>query len=328
MHKKFTFGLIALLGVSLFIMGCDDSSDDSTQSAEKAAEELVKDLGTGAKVDTSDPKKVVLEGPVTTSKPVTVESGVTLVTGQNKLTVNHALTLKGTLDAGGAIDLGAAITIDGGTLYKAAGAIVLKTDAAKIAGGTAYDIGVGVSSEDDGTLTAGVAGIAFTATGIEGYDVVDGTKVKLADKQGADSAATLVFTGTTKGPLLTVKAATAINGVILDVATKGKIDVNADQRLTLTYSGASGVTSGGIFTKADGVSNPCAVKANAVQGDNALSPDTAVGVAGATIAASGTTTAMKATTPASGVITKNAKVEIDAEDEFAVAGTAITVTHS
>jgi hypothetical protein len=30
MDKKFTIGLIALLGVSLFFLGCDDSSDDST----------------------------------------------------------------------------------------------------------------------------------------------------------------------------------------------------------------------------------------------------------------------------------------------------------
>jgi hypothetical protein len=75
------------------------------------------------------------------------------------------------------------------------------------------------------------------------------------------AAATLAFGA--QDSVLTVKGDTVLEAVTLDVATKGKISVAADQKLTLKLAGEDGVLSGGIFAKAVANGSGSVVKANA-----------------------------------------------------------------
>jgi hypothetical protein len=99
--------LIALLGVSLFILGCDDSSDDAPGLPPE--EQLIKDLGGTdvAEIDTDDGtgKTVKLTAKVTLKKAVEVPAGVTLDTnGEDLDIVGYKLTVKGKIaGTGGAV---------------------------------------------------------------------------------------------------------------------------------------------------------------------------------------------------------------------------------
>jgi hypothetical protein len=97
MHKKFTFGLIALLGASLFILGCDDSSDDSTQAAEQAAQELEASFGEGEAKAVGT--KVTLLKAATAKDDLIVGKGVTLDVGTYTLTVEGDISGEGTVVA-------------------------------------------------------------------------------------------------------------------------------------------------------------------------------------------------------------------------------------
>jgi hypothetical protein len=148
MHKKFTFGLIALLGVSLFILGCDDSSDDAGPSdAEKAATTLAEALGAGAAVDGTDSTKVnVTVNPPSIDKSVPVGAGVKL-------------------DIAAGVDLTVG---QGGTLVIDATAVISGTGVIKTSG--------------DGTITIGdKAGYTADANGVAGDDIADAVTALAAD---------------------------------------------------------------------------------------------------------------------------------------------------
>jgi hypothetical protein len=237
--------------------------------------------------------KLVEGSEITYSDAVTGAAGALVIPAGVKVAASvagstfaafNAITVKGNLDVNGFAPTDE-VTVDGegilslsgnATLVKAVnilndGALALVETKkitlghanAKIVGGTAYEIVPGgETAEIDGTLTAGVddTAVVFTAAGIEGYDTTGGALV--ADTAGA-SAATLAFgaaSGT--GPTLTVKDATGIGGVILDVSAKGTIKVDPAKVLTLKLgAGTDKVGSGGIFTKASTAAT--AVKANA-----------------------------------------------------------------
>jgi hypothetical protein len=241
------------------------------------------------------------------------------------VTVNGIAVIENGLTLVEALTLGT----DGALELAASKAVTLGDGAAKITG-TTYEI-TAVASSSDGTLTAGASlgAVVFTASKISGM----AGKVSLA-------AATLVFG--TNDSVLTVKGDTVLEAVTLDVATKGKISVNANQKLTLKYvADDNGVLSGGIFTVAvSGGTAGGAVKANAAtpQTTNGAIADAAA-LAAAKVEAALTAGAVgdlgtgnggsgtDALDLEDGVITDSSAVTIDKADTFAVkADGAITVT--
>jgi hypothetical protein len=218
---------------------------------------------------------------------------------------------------------------DGGLALAATKKITLGHAEAKIVGGTAYEIVPGgTTAETDGTLTAGVTdtAVVFTAAGISGYDTST-TPIPIVDNGSASTTATLAF-GTaagTAGPTLTVKDATGIGGVILDVSAKGTIKVDAAKVLTLKLgAGTDAVGSGGIFTKTGAKGG---AKANGVNSTE-LTSNNLAGLAAAKVAASPSVTAVGGATPADGTITgaNTTGTTIDTADEFAVgADNAVTI---
>jgi hypothetical protein len=145
--------LIALLGVSLFILGCDDSSDDSTQAAENAAKELSEKTDFNGKVDVTDATVTVKASTaITITEAFTVGGGVTLV-------VPATATLT--------VPAGKPATIDG-TLIIGAGAEKVTVTKATLKGGAADgDAGtLTLANNDELTLSSsGTIVVATTGTG-------------------------------------------------------------------------------------------------------------------------------------------------------------------
>jgi hypothetical protein len=246
------------------------------------------------------------------------------------------ITVNGTLVLAGNLTLlnNAAIGTDGALALVSGKAITLGDASAKITGGSAYEIVYGGTA--GGTLTAGGTdtAVVFKATAIEGYN---DENLSLAEATTPDSAATLAFG--VQDAVLTVKVATSLKGVILDVSSKGKITVADGATLTLALgAGDDHVGSGGIFTAAiaSGTAGG-AVKANAFKpkaSDGALANAGEVGEAkvekAVTAAAAGDLgTGDAAVEPAPGVITGAATTgtTIDAADTFTVTAGAITVVN-
>ncbi|MDR0683928.1 MAG: hypothetical protein LBF83_02220, partial [Spirochaetaceae bacterium] len=293
---------------------------------------------TAAAAVTSKPalKKLIESGVATVSfaetdcdiGALTIPANTTRVSTADGFKPNNTIAVNGELILEDNATIMNAVTITG------SGAVALATSkvitlghaSAKIAGGAAYEI-TPETDQTTGTLTAGVddTAVAFLAARIDG---VDSEGTPLVEKTtDPTSAATLTFG--TKNSELTIKSATAIGGVILDVATTGKIVVNNGYTLTLALGAGPGhVGSGGIYTKAGGVSTVNAVKANAKEDTAALSPDTAAGLGSAAISTTtGSETAVKADNPAIGTITASgANVTIDKDDTFAVSGAVITAS--
>jgi hypothetical protein len=96
--KKFTFGLIALLSVSLFLLGCqNDSSRVSIPAAktpEQLAADLVKALG-GAKYAKAEGAKVTLIENAIANDDLTVAAGVTLETKGKGLNIKKNFMVNG-----------------------------------------------------------------------------------------------------------------------------------------------------------------------------------------------------------------------------------------
>ena len=302
---------------------------------------------TAAAAVTSKPalKKLIESGVATVSfaetscaiGALTIPANTTRVSTANGFAPDNTIAVNGVLILEDDAKIVNAVTITG------SGALVLETGknitlgnaSAKIAGGTAYEF----TPEEDqttGTLAAGVdnTGVAFLAARIDG---VDDEGTPLVEKTtDPTSAATLTFG--TADSTLTIKGATAIGGVILDVATKGKIVVRNGYTLMLALgAGTNHVGSGGIFTKAvSGGSGNTVVKANAAtpkSSDGAFGTADVLGSAAVeNQAASGVTATGNIGTggsnpPASGTITASTgDVTIDKDDTFAVSDAAITVT--
>jgi filamentous hemagglutinin len=228
MDKKFTFGLIALLGVSLFILGCDDSSDDSTQAAEQAAAELVKDLGDEFAVATGG-GNVELRKNMTDDVAVEVKAGVTLdtkgftlaattlkVDGTVKLDKAAAPTGAVTVGksgriivdkADGILTIGTSLTLaEGGVLEtKGGGTVVIEQT-------TFGGVGTWTASATGGDEDPGVSGISITVA-------TDVTTVALAagNKTSPRTAGILTASGT--DPTITQAAGQANNDLIVSAAT-------------------------------------------------------------------------------------------------------------
>jgi hypothetical protein len=307
-------------------------------TAEKAPLVIESTLGQVRIASTAitDPELVIPENTYRIFTGEAAPSGTVTVNGQLRLakaapagdvTVNGILQLEGdlTLKKTLAIGMGGTGRVD----LVAGKKITLGAAAAKIVGSTAYEI-TPANGETTGTLTAGVANtkVTFRAAGIEGY-YNSGGQALVAHTTDPTSAATLAFGGTA-GPTLAIKGATTVGGVILDVSSKGNITVDSGQTLTLGLgAGQNHIASGGIFTKAGGVTTINAVKANGVQNGTKLNTDTAAGLGEAKIAATGAADSVQAASPASGVITGGTNTVIDKEDTFTVgANGAITVGHS
>jgi hypothetical protein len=365
MDKKFTFGLIALLGVSLFILGCDDSSDDAGPSNEEKAATLVEALGTDiAELDPADSTKttVILKAPMTAAKAIDVQSGVTFKTGTNAL-MTSTFTVSGRAIVGGTMTSTGAITVTGKLLLaedqtlttalniSGSGqvaliegkAITLGHASAKIAGAS-WDI-TPESGEVTGTVGASGTGtaIGFGANGIVGLDntsnaLAGGTVNLLSDVTATDPAAAVLTLGTADSELK-IKGATSVLGVIIDVATKGKIIVAKDQVLTLGLGKGTGhKASGGIFTVVVAASTAGgAVKANAFEPDGSTGVATAASLAGGKVEAAatgtvggdlGTGAGSPAPAAADATITggNGAGTTIDAADTFAVTAGVVAVT--
>jgi hypothetical protein len=259
----------------------------------------------------------------------TVAAGKTRYFGANiVLGESTTIDVQGNLVFGGTVTLKNEATLSGnGALALVAGkTLTLGHASAKIAG-TSYEI------RPESGLTTGTVGVAnvtdttvaFAAGGIYGTSLT--TQGLLSADTEPDSAAVLIFW--TADSALTITENTVVDGVILDVSSKGVITVTSEKTLTLNLGAGDGnIGSGGIFTKAGGGATTLyTVKANAVQNTTALDEDTAAGLAQAPIANTGSATTVKADTPAPGVITNTTNVVIDAEDTFAVSAAAITATH-
>jgi hypothetical protein len=183
-------------------------------------------------------------------------------------TISGAVTVNGELLIGDTLTLEEAITISGYgslSLGSESSTITWAHADAKITGDS-YEF-TPESGKTDGTLaTADDSAVIFTSSGINGFW----------------GSATLAFG--VSDLTLTIKDATSVSGVVLDVATNGKIVVEEDIVLTLALGGDSdGVLSGGIFTKvvAGGTGNTV-VKANAAgvkSSSGAFADATALGVA-------------------------------------------------
>jgi hypothetical protein len=252
------FTVATLAAVTSLTVGGDLTAEDATFDA------LTTVTGTGNVTAgaVADAKAKIL----ITSTLKEVSLATTTLTGDLTIPADTTRTFTGDLAPDNTVTVnGIAVIEDGLTLVKAltfgtngalalvAGAeVTLGDDAAKITG-TTYEI-TAVASSNDGTLTAGEAAVVFTASTISGMN----------EKKEA-AAATLAFG--TKDSVLTVKGDTVLEAVTLDVATKGKISVAANQKLTLKYVAGDdddGKLSGAIFTKAvSGGTAGGAVKANA-----------------------------------------------------------------
>ncbi|MDR1786385.1 MAG: hypothetical protein LBR23_08020 [Spirochaetaceae bacterium] len=284
---------------------------------------------------------IIIAAPAVAKAPLFIESAVASVTyggttiTDDELTIpaNKVRTFTGVAAPSGKVTVNGGLVLNNGLtlvdelkINNAAAYVALATSkaitlghaSAKISGST-YNF-TPESGKTDGTLTAGVTStaVAFGYNAIAGYTAPGAALTT--------TAATLTFG--TSDSVLAVSGDTTVTGVILDVSSKGKISIANGKVLTLAYAGTSGAASGGIFTKAGGITTVNAVKANAVEDTTALSPDTAATLAEATISTSaGSTSAVKAATPASGTITGGSSgTDIDKNDTFAVSAAVITPT--
>jgi hypothetical protein len=234
--------------------------------------------------------------------------------------ISGAVTVDGELEISGTLTLKNAITIseDGSLSLTLSSTITLADAAAKITGGTAYEF-TPESGATDGTLATGDStAVVFTSSDINGFL----------------GSATLTFG--IADSTLTIKDATSISGVVLDVSTKGEIKVEEDIVLTLALAGTDGVLSGGIFTAAitAGGTAKTVVKANAAGlkvSTGAFADAAALGVAkvltSGTDQGNGDLITTGGAAAASGTITGGSSgTTINKDDTFAVTGTAIGVT--
>jgi hypothetical protein len=221
MHKKFTFGLIALLGVSLFIMGCDDSSDD----AEKSTTDLAKDLAeklVNAKVDPANDTKVLLTGIVNLpTENITVAKGITLDTGAFTLAVAD-LTVNGT------VNLGAAATPAGNVTVGASATLTVGQSGTLVIDTSAVISGTGKIITNGGAITiGGTAGYTAPTPGVAGDDIADAVTALAADVVKLTDKSTINLDTTFGGTSSTIPGIGSTAGEI-DSGSSATLDIEAD----------------------------------------------------------------------------------------------------
>jgi hypothetical protein len=228
--------LIALLGVSLFILGCDDSSDDSTQAAEQAAQELVKDLGGDEFAVATGGGNVELRKN-TTAVPVTVPDGVTLDTktftlAATTLTVNGTVKLGASATPTGAVTVGGKITVDGAGVE-----LDMTTQALTLTEGGVLETKGGGTVEFGATTFSGVGTWTASATGGTAEAGVSGVKL-----QSAATGATISLvpgSGTRTAGILT-----AGGTPIITQAAVGSNDLAISAGITIALGGVKGTGTG------------------------------------------------------------------------------------
>jgi hypothetical protein len=245
MHKKFTFGLIALLGVSLFILGCDDSSDDST-TPEKTplenAQDLVTALGgaTPAVVDDSNPENVTvtMQSAASPTTDIIVAAKVTLNTGAFALTIpaGKKLDNKGTVN----IDASGSVVLIGGT----AGTGAKLTGAGKVVAGATEIVG---GADGWQAITANVA-IATPSSNADKEATITGTGGGVLK---AGTGATITQTASKAGNKLTLTSVTvdvsAAGSIVLAVgaANPGRLELSGTATAGIVKTGSA---TGGSFS--------------------------------------------------------------------------------
>jgi hypothetical protein len=245
MHKKFTFGLIALLGVSLFIMGCDDSSDDAEKSTADLAKELVEALGGEgvAEIDPDDAtgKTVKLIAAMTGDpKAVTVQAGVTLKTG--------AIELKATtLAVNGKLELDAAAEPTGNVTVGAGGSIALGADLTIAAGKNLTLTGGPASGATAGAKLTGtgkvVAGATEIVGGTGGWQAVGtGTIAIEAGATGASTVKTVTIAASA-----TTSVLTAGTGATITQLAVANNNLTIGAATTIALGGTTGAALGSII---------------------------------------------------------------------------------
>jgi hypothetical protein len=284
-----------------------------------------------------------------------VTSAATTITGSLTVQQDKALTLTGgnaaptgTVIANGILTVRTKLTLVDQLSIGNYGALVLQTGGIVLLGdGTSGDSKIVAatynitpeSGDDTGTLTAGASSTAvvFIANEIRGYNNVEQVLADLTTDPA--SAATLAFGAADSE--LNITYDTVLSGVVIDIATKGIINVAANQKLTLKLgTGSNHIASGGIFTVVVGSGTPGGVvKANAFTPKDSSGAFANIAVLGAAkvekqAAASVSTNgdlgagATPGTSdPADGVITDTNPVVIAINDTFAVnASNIIEVT--
>jgi hypothetical protein len=257
MDKKFTFGLIALLGVSLFILGCDDSSDDSTEPTQDALD-LVADLGGKEFAEATGGGTVVLKDDVTLTTATTVKAGVTLVvpaTATLTVPAGKPATINGTLIIGAGADkvtvtkatLKGGVAVGAGTLTLINNEVLTLADTGTIVvTGTAGKVILPNTEFGAGTYKA--KGVV-TITALTGGDTI-----ATPGTSAGDGLTFYVGSDATDSIALTATATAAASYELDAVATSGeKITFGAaDSKAAITIPGHGSNNAANFTVPADG----------------------------------------------------------------------------
>jgi hypothetical protein len=165
--KKFTFGLIALLSVSLFLLGCqhDGFRISKVKTPEQMAAELVTALG-GSIYAKATGAKVTLLKNATVNNDLAVEAGVTLMTSGKTLDIKKNFKVSGNVVIDTAVAPAGDVTVD------ATGVITVSGNAGKLT------IAKTKNLKNRGTVTLTKQGsIVLTGDGINGAKLTGTGKV-------------------------------------------------------------------------------------------------------------------------------------------------------
>jgi hypothetical protein len=190
MNKKIVFGMIALLSVSLFFLGCPTEADSDSPSssawptpdgspkppnqAEAAGLRLKADLIGWADSSSDANLSVAADGSVTisggtltfTATTVEIPPGVTLKVANDgvlEVPASGTLRVKGTVENSGNIDVAAT-----GTYQIVPGAVINNNNTGRISVSGTYDLNPGASGTNNGRVTVENDGVINSYAHIAG----------------------------------------------------------------------------------------------------------------------------------------------------------------
>jgi hypothetical protein len=210
--------LIALLGVSLFILGCDDSSDDAPGlTPEEKAEALAEKTVFKDKVTVKDATVTVNAGTaITISEAFTVEDGVTLV-------VPATATLT--------VPAGKPATING-TLIIGDGADKVTVTKATLKGGVAAGAGT-LTLADGDELTLSSSGTIVVATTGTGGVILPNTEFGAGTYT---ATGTIAIKAVTTGDTITTGAVDKNDKLTIGTLALGEASTVATEQVTYTLT--------------------------------------------------------------------------------------------
>jgi hypothetical protein len=296
MKKRFIFGMIALLSVSLFFLGCPTDANDDTAStsflppdeggtrpspaaqgkalaaALTAAGVSVKDDGNGG---------LTIDADTTLDTPVSVPAGVNLAVDPGvTLTVDAPLTVSsgGTLSVKNAtLAVNETITVEGTFAVDGANAIDIQAGGGIEVTGT-YNLAANAGGNNLGTVTIGPGGVVRNGANVNigggGTNVVQagGTVYFNGDSVpfiGTDATAKFqvtqgTFTYTNGGYTLEGKATVALGN---DDSGDAIARISEDKRLTLAAGAELTIAAAGSLR----ISNNSGAGGSAIKGTDATS---------------------------------------------------------